>query len=116
MRRAAFRCCLVDGEWIFRRPDTFGKSGLPLHRGEVQVAAFSMEGCPETERREQISRDRRFRVAVPMHPGPLVDIPNQSEFYWSIRLRPVEKGSRQQAEGVVASGSGSRRNFLRRLI
>src|SRR5207248_9388161 len=92
------------------------KIGLPFHHGEIQVAAFSVQWRAEPKRSEKIPRERRFRVAVPMHPRSLVDVPNQSEFDRRVRLRSVEKRCGKEAKGVVTSGSGCRRNFVRRLI
>src|SRR2546423_10966965 len=93
MNLAALGRRFVDGKWIFRRPDTFGEIGLPFHHREIEVAALPVQWRAEPERRQQISRDRRFRVAVPMHPGPFIDVPDKTEFYRRIRLRSVQKTS-----------------------
>src|SRR5947207_13257019 len=113
MRLAAFRRRFVDREWIFRRPDAFGKIRLSFHGREIQVGPVSMKWCAKPERGEQISRDRRVSVAVPMDPRSLIDVPNKSEFNRCIRLRPIQQTRREKTKRVVASGTRSRWTFFR---
>ena len=49
---------------------------LSFHHRKFQLGVRAVKRRAKPERGQQISRDRRFSVAVPVHPPPLFDIPN----------------------------------------
>src|ERR1043166_908871 len=72
--RTALCLFIVDLKWIFRRRDFFADIGLVFHIGKNEIAMLAVHWSTEPEGREQISRDRCFRISVPVHPRPFPDI------------------------------------------